>query len=368
MLDLYLATRTSDALEFRVRSSAGGPVTLRVEGQSPVDCVPCISWEGMHFTRHRFHRLEPGTRYRATADGSGGAATFTAETLPAPPGRPRLRLGLIADLHLGPHRCGIEAYPRGTRRLYGLAYELGAKYIRRLADLGAERIILTGDLVDPCTPGTLGLLKELLASVPVPCHPIIGNHEAWAPGGEALFYRELGLPGGGYSCVRAGGARLLLLSTPTPSSLGSGDPQRSWMEGLLRESGAGEDVFLFSHFSLLHHPCVQGARDDGYQVLEDRRGLLEVLDRHPNVRAFVAGHKNVPSRVVRRGVAHLLSPEFIQAPCGYDLLTLYEGGFSRATYEIDEQHYCEVARAAYERDWPVRFGTEEDRSFYHAYS
>jgi 3',5'-cyclic AMP phosphodiesterase CpdA len=322
----------------------------------------------MHFYRHAFTGLEPGTRYRVTSRGKGGTSTITSETLPAPPGKPRLRIGLIADLHLGTERNGIETYRPGVKRLYGLAYDLCLKYIRRLVDLGADRIILTGDIVDPCTPRTLGSLKELLASTTVACHPIIGNHEPWTRGGESLFYRELGLSRGGYACVRAGKTRLLLLSTPTPSSLDREDPQRAWLESRLEEASADEDLFLFSHFSLLLHPCVQGHKNDGYQLLDDHRGLLSLLDRHPNVRAFVAGHKNVPSLVVRNGVSHLLSPEFIQAPCGYDMLTLYDGGFSRTTYEIDEQHVCEVARAAYEPIWPERFGTEEGRSFLHVYA
>ena len=367
MHDLYVATRTCDTLELRVRSSVGGPAILQVEGQPPVACAPPISFGGMHFHRHAVSRLAPGTPYRVTSSGPGGSSILDTETLPAPHGKPRLRIGLIADLHLGPERCGIEAYRPGTRRLPGLARELGSKYIRRLVDLGAERIILTGDIVDPCTPRTLGMLKEILSSVPVPCHPIIGNHEPWTPGGETLFYRELDLSNGGYSSVPVDEIRLLLLSTPTPSSLGRDDPQRAWLEAQLHEASPDEDLLLFSHFSLLLHPCVQGPRNDGYQVLEDHRTLLALLDRYPNVRAFVAGHKNIPSRVVRNGVAHLLSPELIQAPCGYDMLTLYEDGMSRTTYEIDEQHYVEVARAAYERDWPDRFGAEEERSFYHAY-
>lgn len=57
----------------------------------------------------------------------------------------------------------------------------------------------------------------------------------------------------------------------------------------------------------------------------------------------------------------------IQSPCGYDMLDLCEDGLCRVTYEIDEQHYVEVARAAYESEWPLRFGTDEDRRFVWSY-
>ena len=68
------------------------------------------------------------------------------------------------------------------------------------------------------------------------------------------------------------------------------------------------------------------------------------------------------------GLVHTLSLQLIQSPCGYDVLQLYEGGVARTTYEIDEQHYCEVARAAYADRWPERYGAEEDRNFFHAYA
>ena len=45
------------------------------------------------------------------------------------------------------------------------------------------------------------------------------------------------------------------------------------------------------------------------------------------------------------------------------MLTFYEGGLGRVTYEIDEQHYCEVARTAYEPIWPERHGEESHRNF-----
>jgi hypothetical protein len=120
---------------------------------------------------------------------------------------------------------------------------------------------------------------------------------------------------------------------------------------------------LFSHFSLLLHPCNDGHRNDGYQLLDDRAALLGLLERFPRVRVFSAGHKNVPSRVMRGKTVHLLSPQLIQAPCGYDMLRLYEGGAARTTYEIDEQHYCEVARTAYEVDWALRYGDDGGRNF-----
>ena len=221
--------------------------------------------------------------------------------------------------------------------------------------------------MDPCTAETVASLKQILGSVSVPCYPIIGNHEPWTPGGEQLFYQGLGLPKRGYYAVGRNGVRLLMLSTPTPGSLRRGSEQLRWLESQLEEASPTEDVVLFSHFSLRLHPCVSGPRNDGYQLLDNHSEILKLLGDFPNVRLFVAGHKNVPSMVPHRGIIHTLSPQLIQAPCGYDMLRLYEGGAARTTYEIDEQHYCEVGRAAYDGDWRMRYGDDEGRNFCVAY-
>jgi hypothetical protein len=364
LFDLYAPTRTSDGLEVRMRSASAGPIALAL-ADSAVDLGPIGEHRGVHFYRHRFEGLACGASFpvRARHLESGATASQVTSTLPSPPGATRLRLGLVADPHLSTVSASIDDYATGTRRLYGLAGELMEKYLPRVESLGVDAIVLLGDLVDPCTPETLARLRVILSRVSVPCHPIIGNHEPWSPGGEELFHRALGLPSGGHRVLSVNGVRLIFLSTPDPGALSPGSEQLRWLERQLADAPSGEDIALFSHFSLLLHPCVQGHRNDGYQLLDNHRALLALLARHPRVRVFAAGHKNVPSRVDRQGVVHLLSPQLIQAPCGYDVLTFYEGGLGRVTYEIDEQHYCEVARAAYQPFWRERYGQESHRNF-----
>ena len=369
LLDLYVPTRTATSLQARVRASEGGPVELRLGEILVRLTAPRLSDRGVHFYAHTFEGLPSATplRLEVRHERSGGVVSFSTSTLEAPPGRVKLRVGIVADLHLSTERAPIDRYAAGTKRLYGLAHELGRRYLPRLQSLGAEAIVLPGDLVDPCLPETLIALGEILRGPSVPCYPIIGNHEPWSTGGEVLFYEYLGLPHGGYQVVRGDGVRLILLSTPTPDSLVAGRNQLRWQERQLADAGDDEDVAVFSHFSLLLHPCVQGAKNDGYQLLDNHRELLDLLAGSPRVRLFAAGHKNVPSKLVHRGIVHLLSPQLIQAPCGYDMVTFYEGGLGRTTWEIDEQHYCEVARSAYQRSWPERYGREDDRNFVHPY-
>jgi hypothetical protein len=78
---------------------------------------------------------------------------------------------------------------------------------------------------------------------------------------------------------------------------------------------------------------------------------------------FFAGHKNVPSRIIKDKINHLLCPQLIQAPCGFYMLDVYEKGLLCSYYEIDEKHYIQVSRNAFEQFWKKRFGTEESRNF-----
>ena len=91
---------------------------------------------------------------------------------------------------------------------------------------------------------------------------------------------------------------------------------------------------------------------------------MVLLHRHPNVRAWIAGHKNVPSKMIRGGVLHLLSPQLIQAPCGFRILDVHDDGILSRVYDIEEQHLARLSRAAYGAGYAERHGAEADRDFW----
>jgi hypothetical protein len=369
LFDAYVPTRTFAGIEVRLRSETPGAVEIRTGTQSVTLESSAISYGGLHFYRRTFTGLAPDTQYHFHISNpkTGERTSVEASTLPVPPGAHKLSIGVISDIHLSPERATIRRYRPGVKRLIGLAEELLFRYIQRLEALGADMIVLPGDLVDPCTEETLTILKQILQSVRIPCYPVIGNHEPWSPRGKALFHESFGLPENGFYTVTKSGIRLLMLSTPDPGALSKQDPERRLLEAALEETPPKEDIILVSHFSLLLHPCNNGPRNDGYQLLDSSEEILRLLSKYPKVRLFIAGHKNIPSMVTRDGIIHTLSPQLIQFPCGYDLFHLYEGGISRSTFEIDEQHYVETARAAYAYETDIRYGSETGRNFTIAY-
>ena len=171
LFDPYVPTRTHDTLEVRVRSSSPAPVLVRLGETSHELALPQISHRGTHFFRHTFSDLPSGTRWSLHAEQGIERASLIASTLPPAPGPAKLRIGLLADLHLSAEQTSIDAYGSATRRLYGVARELTARYVRRLEALGADAIVLLGDVVDPCTDETLDILGQMLEQVDVPSTP-----------------------------------------------------------------------------------------------------------------------------------------------------------------------------------------------------
>jgi hypothetical protein len=370
ILDAYISTVSTDSFEASVITSSPDPVALN----GKVLDAPGSSGDGKYFFRFREGGMPPAHPFQVEVSHGGDERILRGETLHRPAGRHRLRFGILADPHINTREVFSPlGPPEGTvasshcrvfpsKRLHGKANELCRKYLHRLAELGAEFVILPGDIVESGSPAELAEAAEILGEAPLPCYPMIGNHEAWHSGTPQVFYRALDLPPGGYRAFTAGGVRFILLSTPEPDALGPGSRQLEWLKDELRVRE--ENTLIFSHFSLLLHPCNEGRKNDGYQILRHSPEILDLLGRHPRVRAFIAGHKNVPSRILRDGIAHLLCPQLIQAPCAFDVVDLYDGGMVRMVHEIDEQHLLQRSRdAGGSRWWADRFGNEGGRNF-----
>lgn len=276
----------------------------------------------------------------------------------------RCRVALLPDAHVRSGGPGLVQPDRPAKRLYGAARWLLETYVARLASAEVDAILLLGDTLDSADRENLSWLRSLRETSDVPIHVIIGNHETYGAISEQGFYRALGLPPDGHYGVDVGGVRFLMLGTPDQARLRPGGPGYQWLANALAETDSDQVVFCCAHFSLLLHPCVQGWRNDGMQVMDESEAVLDLLCRHHNVRAWIAGHKNVPSKLERDGVMHLLSPQLIQAPCGYRILDVYEDGLASCVYDIEEHELAKWSRLAYGDDYPARCGRPEDRDFW----
>lgn len=280
----------------------------------------------------------------------------------APASQRRCRVALLPDSHV---RYGWDERPRQpARRLYGAARHLLETTVQRLPSLEVDAALLLGDTLDPADEPGLAWLSNLMAESPVPLHIVIGNHEYYGGISVAQFHAALGLPEHGCYVAEVKGVPFLMLGTPDQDSLSPGSVEYQWFAETLSGYDSGTDLFCCAHFSLLLHPCVRGPKNDGMQVLWPAEAIKSLLRRHPNVRAWIGGHKNVPSKVIEDGRLHLLSPQLIQAPCAFSVLDICVDGIASRVYDVQEQYLARLSRQAYGQDYAERHGTEDNRNFW----
>lgn len=367
LIDVYLPTISTDWAQLRAVCRTGETLRVRLAGE-PWSLIVATS-ENAHgsFYRHQFTGLASGTQYLVELATGTQSMSLPFRTLPSLRGQRKVSFGVLSDLHIQPFAKSHRLPPR-AKRLHAVAEELAFRYLKRLEEQGVDLVILPGDTVDPLDDYTLGITRDLIGSVHVPCHLMIGNHESYGPYADEDFFREFGLPPEGYQTILVNDVAFILLSTPGQGSLNPSGRQFQWLAAELEEHANRRDTFVFSHFSLLLHPCVQGWKNDGMQQLVHYDDVLDLLSRYSRIRAFIAGHKNVPSRMTRQGVPHLLCPQLIQAPCGYSVFEAYEDGLQHNVFEIDEQHYVQISRDAYGDDYPERYGNDADRNWTYPYA
>ena len=252
------------------------------------------------------------------------------------------------------------------RRLYPFAASLLEEQVHNLnraSAPGFDAIFLLGDTLDPADERSLAWLRDLIETSRIPIYPIIGNHEGYGSTSNENFHLALGLPAHGNYLVRVRGLPFLMLATPGQDSLAPGSRGYRWLATTLKEMQEEESIFCCAHYSLILHPCVQGSRNDGMQVLSSADALLDLLGAHPNVRAWIAGHKNIPSKVITRGILHLLSPQLIQAPCGFRELQVSPHSIQSCIHPLADKKLARLSREAYGTAYCTRYGDPADRDF-----
>jgi len=351
---LYVPTRGTDFLTATCVCDTPTPVSLSL--RSPENTIPLppetpgIRDNGRCFYRFSATELPPETAFTLIATQEPEPpVTLETATLPRPGGRKRVRFGILADPH-----CSRRQTAYG--RQFEESFALFSKYTQRLAALGAEFIVVPGDMTDEGTLDQLTACRDIIEATPVPVHVVAGNHEKDLD----LFHRVLGMKSPYFAFAWAG-KRFICLSTASAGDLQPGSRQTAWLRSEL-ERDRESDTFLFSHYSLVRHPSLEREKDLSVQN-EDGMGAL--LDQAPHVRAVFSGHKNIPTSTQRRQVTHIVCPQLVQVPCGFDLIDIYDHGLVRHLFEIDEVHLDWRSRDAYADpgEIPYRYGRESDRNF-----
>lgn len=184
--------------------------------------------------------------------------------------------------------------------------ERAVAHVLRL-DPQPDVAIMTGDLVDGGKAEEYGLLRELLAPLPMPLYVIPGNHDAREPL-RAAFADKKFFPADGFLqyAIEDQPVRLIGLDTLVEGKAHGElcEERLAWLDARLAERD-DRPVMLF-----MHHPpfeCGIAAFDEA-RLKGGVERLAELVRRHGTVERAVCGHVHRPIQVRWAGTLASVAP------------------------------------------------------------
>ena len=206
---------------------------------------------------------------------------------------------LMTDLHVAPPGVPVAGLDPWARLDLALSVAL-----ERHPDAG--RLILLGDLSHRGEPETYARLADRLAALPVPVHPMLGNHDR-RTGFARGFAGHTDEEGFAQTVVDLDTHRLILCDT-----LDEAAPDRhsglicarrmEWLERALETAG-GRRIVVLTH----HHLFATGFPGMDRIALRNAAEVAELLRAHP-VDLVVSGHVHSPISGMNGGLAWCVLP------------------------------------------------------------
>jgi len=246
---------------------------------------------------------------------------------------PPLRVLHITDTHVKgrPPEEVPQCLADGLAQMRG---ETTRQSLRRLLEAArgwgpVDLLLHTGDVVDDGRDDSYAHAFEEFEAFGVPLEVIAGNHDD-----PTMLGRWAGHAPAPVRVRDVGAWRLVLLNSSSPGSQVGTLPPDSLAD--LDAALAIDRPVLVA----LHHPPVGGC-DDPECRLANHTSLLDVFDRHDNVKLVATGHLHLAREVERNGVTYLLGPSTClqlkhvhplvpnnraTTPLGARMVTLHEDG------------------------------------------
>lgn len=222
-----------------------------------------------------------------------------AERLPA--------FGVVSDIQYGDKEGSVSRDYRGSLgRLERCVETLNAQPL--------DFVIQLGDAVDGYPTNAVASGKDLDAVLAVynrlraPKYHVVGNH-CLNVGTNALAQR-LGLasPHYAFTVPGAAGWRFVVLDGNDAGYGVMGEAQLAWLRSTLDQAQqAGERVICFCHYPLLKTAAE-------HHRMAKPEAVLALLDAHPCVAAWIAGHEHSGGYARQRHVHHLTMRGLVEAP------------------------------------------------------
>ncbi|MFI1717424.1 metallophosphoesterase [Streptomyces sp. NPDC053513] len=205
----------------------------------------------------------------------------------------------VSDVHIDGEQRSQDRTRAVLRYLEELPYDLAA-------------VLVTGDIADHATPDEYAVARELLTSR----HPLLvcpGNHDDRAAFRKGLLQEETAVrPYAPVDQVLRGEGFVVALCDSSVPGEDQGlleDETIEWLDGVLAGTPHEVPVLVAFHHPPvpLHTPYVDGIRQFG----EER--LAALVDRHPHLTAFLAGHAHTAAATTFAGRPLLVAPGVVSA-------------------------------------------------------
>ena len=219
------------------------------------------------------------------------------------------------------------------------------KCLRRdLREFRPEFILATGDLCSQPTRDATFAARDFLDWLGIPYYPMGGNHDFAVKGSRAWFAEAFAerLPNGEahYSFEHAGvrfvvfdanwvwrdgrlvgysetGTQVIREDDRERARWGIADAELAWLDAELSRC-ANRPTVVSCHYPAI--PIPARSRRDGMKdagSLMNGPAVLAVLKKHPQVRAYFAGHLHMNIIEVVDGVTHVITSAMPEYPCEY---------------------------------------------------
>ncbi len=246
--------------------------------------------------------------------------------------------------------CHLFAEEEG--KLLGLQTAFSLKLVLDLIQHEQKNVavyLATGDLSQDNSLRSYQRFAELTATLTSPLYCLPGNHDEVTPMHTVLESHERVSP----CVVKLGNWRIVMLN----SNIEGAVPGRLKEEQLLfLENALTSETNAHILVAVHHNPMPIGSKWLDNQGIQNGEAFLNLIDRHPHVKAIIWGHVHQVHESVRNGVKMLSVPSTCvqfkpncedftvdDAAPGYRWLDLYEDGrietgVSRVTavkFEVD---------------------------------
>jgi 3',5'-cyclic AMP phosphodiesterase CpdA len=266
-------------------------------------------------------------------------------------------IGVAALLAAG---CGMPTVPRDriTFAILGGAYysaaagpqvdgalveESGALLAKAVADLNAAKdldfVIITGDLLAQADGLSLDRAKAILSELRAPYYAVLGAHDGPAQAGGAAPAAPCGmsrdmvvwaLQGRGFAGPERYWCREVLpgllvvgLDTVQPGRAAGhvSAAQLAWLDQTLALQPGKAAIVVAYHELVPMHPLDEGAAWR-HKMVDNAAQVRQVLERHTNVLAVLAGNAHFAEGRVAGRIMYLSSPSLAIWPLAYHLVRM----------------------------------------------